>query len=155
GLAFTAGKGIEIDGSVSTNGGNVQMTANGGTTLGIPSGNIVVNGSIDAQGGNIALQNAGYFNRAANSLRTSGAGSMSLNQNTFLLGPTVQTAVDAISSSNTNTGGDTITLGTGTFGGFTVDRNNVDIKGANAGIAGTGSRGTETSIVGIGGTGVT
>lgn len=129
---------------ISTNGGNVHITAGDEVTID--------GGGINAGGGNITFDNSESFRAIAESVRTSGTGTIEINQNkdvngnTVIATPTIQNAIDAIL--NTGTGTNTINVGAGTWAeSVNVDHDNVVLKGANAGLHGSdGARGPETIV---------
>lgn len=140
--------------AINTNGGNITVQVNGpvATVAGLPtSGGIEVRGVLNAGGGHINMKQSGILRADADSLRTSGTGTISVVQNSFIaplgvqLGK-IQTALDAIS--NSGTGANTVTVGAGTFNeSLVADVNNLVLKGANAGKAGNdATRGAETII---------
>ncbi len=129
---------VLVNGNVSTNGGNFYATGKNFSIAGINPSAV-----LDAQGGNILIENSKIFNSgAANTLRTSGTGTIELNQNK---GGSIQKAIDAVK--NTGTGLNTIHVGAGTFHeSLTVSKNHFLLEGANAGISGNDARGAETII---------
>lgn len=113
--------------SIIMNGGSVDITAADEFTLD--------DGFILAGGGDITIDNAESFQAAANSLRTSGTGSITINQNKDVNGnttttdATIQNAVNAIL--NTGTGTSRINLGAGTWAESTTIDRAVSIVGDN------------------------
>jgi parallel beta-helix repeat protein len=104
--------------SINTNGGNVTITTADEVTID--------DGVINANGGNILIDNAEQFEAVADSLQTSGTGTITLNQNkdangnTTTTDATIQNAIDAIS--NTGAGENTVHVGAGTW----VEAVNID-----------------------------
>lgn len=147
-------------GSIILNAGrNVAIT--NGSGISTAGGNVAVNtqrfkltaGQINAHGGNIDINNTGGFEALANSIVTSGTGQINLNQNKdaslFFSTNTIQNAVDAIS--NTGTGSNSLDLGAGTYNeNVVLDISRLTLRGANAGVAGSGVRGAESTIAGSG-----
>ena len=109
---------------VLTGGGNITIATSGDIEI--------KEGSIDAAGGDIALKNRGSFYSRANTLKTSGTGTIRLNQNQSSADDAkIQVAIDAVS--NTGTGRNTINVGAGTYAeSVRVDHANVSLKGANS-----------------------
>ena len=147
--SFSVGNGS----AVNTAGGSIRASATGlpiTTFFGLPvDGNILVNGVLNAGGGNIDLKQSGIFDGDAESLRTSGTGTISLQQNSFtFLGQqlaSIQNAIDAIR--NTGTGTNTIRVSAGTFKeSLKVDHANLVLRGNNAGRFGQATRFDETVI---------
>lgn len=81
---------------------------------------------IDAAGGNIDIYSTGIFNSAsADSVRTTGTGTVDINQN---VGGSIQNAVNAVQ--NTGTGRNTISVGAGAFNEtVTVGEDNFTLVG--------------------------
>ncbi len=116
-------------------------------------------GYIDAQGGNIDIKNKGsFYSDNQNTLRTSGTGTIELNQNnpykkpapkktlTATVTPTIQNAIDAVD--NTGTGSNTINVGAGTYyEAVEANHANLILNGNNAGNKGAGARSPETTII--------
>ncbi len=129
---------LDITGAVTTDGGNINIDTDG--NLALKSG-----GSVNAKGGNVDLAQSGTFASVdANSVKTTGTGTINLNQNA---GGKIQNAIDAIN--NTGTGLNTVVVGHGTFNeALKADHDNLLIDGDGT----TNS----THIVGAGsGTGIT
>lgn len=174
-VTFTAGDGIEIGAltQINTAGGDASMTAEKGsffigngsaintaggditvradgtvvTLGGVPvTGVVNVNGVLNAGGGDIDIHQSAIFDGDADSLRTSGTGTVSVNQNKVGTKGKIQNAIDAIQ--NTGTGLNTVSVGAGTFyESLALAENNFLIKGANYNInPNTGVRGAETII---------
>ncbi len=97
--------------SINTNGGNVTITTGDEVTID--------GGVINANGGDILIDNAEQFQAVADSLQTSGTGTIALNQNkdangfTSTTDATIQNAVNAIN--NSGTGESTVLVGAGTW----------------------------------------
>ncbi len=155
-------KNIEINGAIKTNGGDVDLRArvgnivignngkietNGGdiktradflvpTALaGNPlTGGTVINGYVDAQGGSVDIQQSGIFKGAANSVRTTGTGTINLQQSNLLgIGGKIQNAIDAIQ--NTGTGTNAVKVSVGEYNeAVKADVDNLVLQGAWAGI---------------------
>lgn len=154
--------GLASSGLNATGAGNATLNAGRNISLsagsGISSngGDITLNsqrfrldsGTIDAHGGNIDINNSAGFQALANSIRTTGTGTISLNQNKdadpFLSINTIQNAVNAIS--NSGSGANTIDVGAGSFAEDVLLDRTLTLNGANAGIAVDGGRGAETTI---------
>ncbi len=174
-VTFTAGDGIEIGAltQINTAGGDATMTAEKGsffigngsaintaggditvradgtvvTAGGIPlTGVVNVNGVLNAGGGDIDIHQSAIFDGDADSLRTSGTGTVSVNQNKVGTKGKIQNAIDAIQ--NTGTGLNTVTVGAGNYlESLTVSDNNFLLKGANYGVnPNTGVRGAESIV---------
>ena len=134
------------NGSIIMNGGDVTISTGDEFTLD--------DGFILAGGGNISIDNTESFSAVANSLRTSGTGTIEINQNkdangnSIIATPTIQNAIDAISNTGTGTGTNTINVGAGTWAeSVNVDHANLVLNGANAGLHGSdGARGAETIV---------
>ncbi len=156
--------GVIIDGAIKTNGGDVTLTADINNILignnglietkggdiktnadfilptgaaGVPAtGGTVINGVVDAGGGNIDIHQSGMLKAKANSVRTTGTGTIKLSQSNLLGlggGGTIQNAIDAIQ--NTGTGTNTVNVGIGTYNeSVLADVNNLVLNGAWAGI---------------------
>jgi filamentous hemagglutinin family protein len=136
--------------AVRTAGGDITVRADGSVTtiLGLPvTGLIKVLGILDAEGGDIDLHQSAVFYGDKDSVRTTGTGAITLNQNKVGLAGSLQTAIDAIE--NTGSGLNTVTVGAGTYKeSVTVAENNFLIKGANNYniAAGAEGRGAESVI---------
>jgi len=131
---------------ISTNGGDITLNAQRVK---------LTSGTINANGGNILIDNSAGLEALANSIRTTGTGTITVNQNkdgsVFFSTNTIQNVINAIDNSGTGT--NTINVGAGTFAeNITIDRSLV-LNGANSGVAGDGVRGAET-VIGAGGTAV-
>lgn len=154
--------GVAASGLNATGAGNITLNAgrniriSNGTGLSSMGGNVTLNsrrfrlsaGTVNAHGGNIDINNTGGFQSLANSILTSGTGTISLNQNKdsdpVLTVNTIQNAINAIS--NAGTGANTLTVGAGTFfESLTIDRQ-LTLNGANAGVDVLGARGPETVV---------
>ncbi|MFA7275312.1 MAG: filamentous hemagglutinin N-terminal domain-containing protein [Pseudobdellovibrionaceae bacterium] len=131
-LGKTTGTGI------STMGGDVSITS--GDITYIRAGNIV-----DANGGNILIDNGGALLAEVDTLRTTGDGTITVNQNKTeeVLSPalaalySIQSVLNAIS--NTGSGLNTINVGAGTWNeNIKVYDSNVLLRGTRAGINGAG-----------------
>jgi len=149
-VVLNAGRNIGLmNGSgIVTNGGDVTMNARRFR---------LNSGVVNANGGDIDINNTDGFQAVAGSIRTSGTGTISLNQNkdadAFLSSNTIQNAVDAVS--NTGTGLNTIDVGAGTYSEDVVlNKANMVLNGANAGTAGYMARVAESVISGAS-TGIT
>lgn len=150
---FSANTGIryysDASSKVLTKGGNITIKADGpsATLLGVESSGVVYNyGLLDAAGGNVDIHQTGSFIGAANTVRTSGTGTINLVQHKTSILSSIQNAIDAIQ--NTGTGTNTVTVGAGNFfEDIVADVNNLVLKGANAGVNGAGVRGAETKIL--------
>lgn len=130
---------LGVNAKIDTNGKNLTSTA---------LNTVLDDGAkIDAEGGNISLYNTRLFKSDdANSVKTTGTGTINLNQNN---GGSIQNAVDAVN--NTGSGLNTITVGAGTYHeSVTIADNNFLLKGKNYGIAGNGVRGAESIVDGNG-----
>jgi len=143
-VVLNAGRNIGLmNGSgIVTNGGDVTMNARRFR---------LNSGVVNANGGDIDINNTDGFQAVAGSIRTSGTGTISLNQNkdadAFLSSNTIQNAVDAVS--NTGTGLNTIDVGAGTYSEDVVlNKANMVLNGANASTAGYMARVAETVISG-------
>lgn len=125
-VTATAAKNINTSGTVNTNGGNISLAANGTALL---QGVTNISGLLNAQGGNIDIFSKNAFAGGAETVRTSGTGTITLNQNSVAI-YNLQTAVDAIK--NTGTGLNTINAGASVLWTETVNANhdNLLIKGA-------------------------
>jgi filamentous hemagglutinin family protein len=137
GLNLTAAKNIIINGTINTNGGNITTSAGLSQTVGAA-------GIVDAAGGNINLHQDGVFTSAASAVRTTGTGTITLNQNA---GGFIQKNISAIS--NTGTGINTINVGAGTYAqDLTISTANITLNGARAGVDGNDvSRGAGETII--------
>lgn len=98
--------------------GNTGISLNGGdVTIDANDEFINLAGTINVKGGDIQINNLGGFQALANSLLTSGTGTITINQNkdssASLASNTIQNAIDAIS--NSGTGINTIKVGSGTW----------------------------------------
>ncbi len=135
---------------IQTAGGDVSIETSGDVEI--------QGGYIDAAGGDIDIDNEGTFYSANhNTLRTTGEGTIELNQNQpyhmypvyeneeasvtpaaiYYPGPvaSIQNAIDAIN--NTGTGTNTIDVGAGTYNeAVRIDHDNIVLNGANAGVHG-------------------
>lgn len=130
---------LGVNAKIDTNGKNLTSTA---------LNTVLDDGAkIDAEGGNVSLYNTKLFKSDdANSVSTTGTGTISLNQNN---GGSIQNAIDAVN--NTGSGLNTITVGAGTYHeSVSVTENNFLIKGKNYGIAGNGVRSAESIVDGNG-----
>lgn len=104
GFSVVNSQNLDIAQTVSTNGGDIDMDVTGDL-------NIQAGATVDAMGGNIDLQQTGVFSSVdANSVKTTGTGTIDLQQNPT---GTVRDAVRAFD--NQGTGQNTLTLGAGTF----------------------------------------
>ncbi len=140
---------------IKTGGGNVNIAT---------SENVEIkDGYIDAEGGNIDINNEGIFYSAHhNTLRTTEAGTIELNQNKPVLKEkvaisalafkpvgivsSIQNAIDAID--NTGTGTNTINVGAGTYNeAVRADHDNLVLNGNNAGTNGYDVRSLESIII--------
>lgn len=135
--------------AINTAGGDIKVRADGAvsTVLGAPvTGVTKVSGVLNAGGGNIDIHQSAIFEGDADSLRTSGVGTVKVNQNKVGTHGKIQNAIDAIQ--NTGTGLNTVSIGAGTFKeSIVVAEDNFLIKGANYNInPNTGIRGAETIV---------
>ncbi len=98
---------------------------------------------VNAEGGDIDFNNdSSFFSADADSVKTMGTGTIEINQ--FDEG-SIQNAVDAVE--NTGTGTNTIFAAAGLYSeSVTIAEDNFIISGANAGIAGDGVRGAESTV---------
>lgn len=106
---------------LSTHGFNLTVN-----TLGV---NLGTGALVDAAGGNIDFNNSGIFHsNSANSVRTTGTGTVEINQHQ---GGSIQNAIDAIQ--NTGTGQNTIFVSAGTYTeNLTINQANLKLDGNNA-----------------------
>jgi len=113
----------------------------------------IYEGKINARGGDINIDNGGSFYSAkANTLKTEGNGTITLNQSMGLVLPalklsSIQNAVDAVD--NSGDGQNTINVSAGVYiESIDVDHDNMTLNGANAGVSGdSDARGAETIIL--------
>lgn len=149
-------------GLISTGGGNVNLTAArnvlvAGNGIHTNGGNIAVttrrfrlnSNEVNAGGGNITINNWGGFQALANSIKTSGTGTVTYNQNkdadAFLSSNTIKNAIDALD--NTGAGINRLSVGRGTWTeNVVIDHANLKLLGRNAGVAGYNTRAPETVI---------
>ncbi len=135
---------------IKTNGGDVNITTSESVEI--------YDGVINAKGGDITIDNADFFHSSnSGTLRTTGTGEVSVNQNkgnlivslVQLFDPTfasINNAIDAID--NTGTGTNTVNIGAGTYNeAVEADVDNLVLNGANAGVSGSDARGAETVII--------
>ncbi len=123
----------------------VPAIKSGGANINIATaGDVVIDaGNVNAQGGNVAITNDGTFTSEANAIRTRGTGTITLTQNE---GGQIQNAIDAIK--NSGTGENTVKVGAGTYNEAVVaDVENLNLRGANAGVSGISIRGAESVII--------
>ncbi len=140
----TAGPGYAPPSYVWFEDGSTLVT--GGGDVGVQTNRVYIGAGthINAAGGDINIDNAAYFRSVdADSLLTSGTGTISLNQKA---GGSIQNAINAIE--NTGSGLNTISVGAGTYAGdVVVSENNFVLNGANAGVAGEDpARGPESVL---------
>ncbi len=162
GAASLTGTGnkLNIAGFMNTNGGFALNDSAGGLTINTIAatgpvsvsvvGNTTVTGTVDAAGGDVALAQTGRLTAGAGSIKTSGTGKISLEQNT---GGTIQGALNAIS--NTGTGINTLTVGNGTYVENLTVRGNTTLLSKNGrglttiqGVSGVNALGAITLIPG-------
>ncbi len=113
----------------------------------------IYEGRVNARGGDINIDNGGVFYSAnANTLKTSGNGTITLNQSMGLVLPalklsSIQNAVDAVD--NSGNGRNTINVKAGVYvESIEVDHDNMTLNGANAGANGNSfARADETFIL--------
>lgn len=126
-LTATAGKNVKIANDVNTGGGDVSLAANG---AGLLEGITTVTGPINAAGGDIDIFSQGAFIGGAETLRTEGTGTITLNQNS-ILGFGLQMAIDALK--NTGNGLNTINVGSGIFiESVNANEDNLLLQGAGS-----------------------
>jgi filamentous hemagglutinin family protein len=147
GVAMTAGGNTALNGGIQTNGGAITISGSNKVTLG--SGTV-----LDAQGGNLSISQTGIFTSTDdNSLRTSGTGTISLQQNK---GGSIQNALNTID--NTGTGLNKVMVGAGTYNeNVSLATSNTTLEGAQAGVTATDANrgnGGETIINPASGTGI-
>jgi len=170
-ITLNAGRDITVGGSgISTNTGNIRFNNHNGNILvtsNITSqgGSIVTDtrrfrlnsGEVNANGGNVQIHNWGGFQATANSIKTTGTGYISVQQNkatgdAFFSVNSIQNIVNAVRHSGT--GEARVSIGVGTWNeNVTIDRN-LMLLGRNAGLTGYGTRNTET-VISAAGTAVT
>ena len=154
-VVFDALESITVDGSIFTNGGDITFTANGDPAADFitgPQTNINVFGIVDAQGGDIDFSQTGEFYGAVDSIRTTGTGTIKLEQNQFDtesdligLGATIQNAIDAVK--NTGTGYSAVYVGAGTYDeSVKVYEDNFLIGGNNYNVPANSTRNDESVI---------
>ncbi|MGB4057786.1 MAG: right-handed parallel beta-helix repeat-containing protein [Alphaproteobacteria bacterium] len=134
-------------GTINTAGGNVTLTADALSDDPDDGGfDVSINGLVNAAGGNIDINTIGAFFGLANSVQTTGTGTIEIDQN---IGGSIQNAIDSVQ--NTGSGLNTVIVGPGTFN-ETVEivENNFRLRSLNNfGInPNTGVRGAETIING-------
>ncbi|MBN8522018.1 MAG: right-handed parallel beta-helix repeat-containing protein [Alphaproteobacteria bacterium] len=115
--------------------GNTGISLNGGdVTIDANDEFINLAGTINVNGGDIQINNLGGFQALANSLLTSGTGTVTINQNKdssgSLASNTIQNAIDAISNSGTGT--NTIKVGAGTWAESLLLDYALDLTGAGS-----------------------
>lgn len=121
--------------SIESNGGDITISTSGDVDI--------LAGHIDADGGDIVIDNGGVFTSIAEAVKTTGTGTIALNQN---VGGNIQNAVDALY--NTGSGTNTINVGAGVYAqSVHVNEDNTILNGANAGNAVDAPRGAETTLV--------
>lgn len=116
----------------------------GGADINIAtSGDVeIYSGTVDAQGGNVTIDNDGTFYSIIEAVKTTGTGTISVNQND---GASIQNAINAID--NDGTGENTVNVGAGTYNeSIRADHDNLTLKGANAGVGGDAARSAESII---------
>lgn len=113
----------------------VDVTIDGGT----------VNPEITAtNGGDIEIAGSGVFASTADTLKTSGTGSIAVNQNA---GGLIQDAIDAID--NAGTGANTVNVGAGTFTeNLTIDKS-LDLLGSGTGSTTVSGLDTSDHTIGV------
>jgi parallel beta-helix repeat protein len=127
--------GLNIIGSVTTQGGDVDVDVVGNL-------NIANGGLVNANGGDINLFQTGYFHSVnEETVITSGTGDITLYQN---VGGSIQNAINAFL--NTGTGTNTLYVGPGTFNEFVTVDLALDLLGAQHGVDARGRTGAETII---------
>lgn len=149
-IILNAGRNVQISNGngISTNGGDITVNSQRFKLTAT---------SVNAHGGDIAINNTGGFQALANSIRTSGTGTITLHQNkdgnAFLSSNLIQNAINAIQ--NTGTGTNRVIVGAGTWNEAVVVDRTLWLESANnAGISGIGARGAET-VISTAGNGVT
>ena len=149
-IVLSAGRnvGITAGSGISTNGGHVAVLSNRF---------LLTSGSINANGGNILINNKGGFDALANSIMTTGTGTITLHQNkdsdAFLTSNTIQNAINSVNNSGTGT--NTVMVGAGTYNESVVIDRTLNLLGANYGKPATGTRVAESVIAPTSGTGIT
>lgn len=130
--------------SIIMNGGNVTVNTGDEFTIG--------EGFILAGGGDITINNTESFEALANSLLTSGTGTITINQNkdanenTSTTDPSIQNAIDAIL--NTGTGKNTVNVGAGIWKeSVEANLDNLVLNGANAGVSGASDSRVGESVI--------
>ncbi|MGK5019241.1 YDG domain-containing protein [Janthinobacterium sp. LB2P10] len=132
GLSATAGETINVYAAITTNGGNVSLSANdasSGAATG-PGANVNLNAPITSNGGNISLSGAGVAGAAAVNV---GNGNLSLRANQVLGGISLSGGANQLSGSGiagqtVTLQADNVTLGGGIDVGGTAGGANVIIK---------------------------
>lgn len=156
-IRTSAGGSVEVNGErfLQESGAAVPVSApvppavpaikSGGANIDIATtGDVVIDaGNVNAQGGNVTITNEGTFTSRANAVRTQGVGTITLTQNA---GGQIQNAIDAIN--NSGTGENTVKVAAGTYNEAVVANvDNLNLKGANAGVNGVDTRGAESIII--------
>lgn|GEM_PF-2601873 len=116
--------GLEVNGTINTQGGNIDIDTVGNFSL--------TNGQVNANGGNVDIDQTGTFAALADTIKTSGTGTISLWQR---VGGSIANAV--ASFLNTGSGANTLDVAAGTYNeaaSINIDENNFTLRGAKAGI---------------------